>query len=787
MTLVLRLRRGATLAAFLLSALTAPTTTVRAQSAVGYGDWQLHLPTNRARALAEVGDRVYVAAEDAFFYFDKNLNTTRLLSRRDGLHDVGVNTLAYDSVSRQVVVAYRNANLDILRLQDGAVLNLNDILRKELSGTKAINHIHISGRTAYLACSFGIVALDLTRLEIRDTYTNIGPGGTVVQVYATAVAGNQLFAATSNGLMRAPLAGNLLDYRAWTTDLSSRGTDSFRTLAVQAGYVVAGSNGDQLYRYSVATPAVGWQPVGTTLRGVEFRALTPSRVGLLVVSSAGLSVLNPATGTVGSTLRPALLQEGRAALRSREGDFFLADFANGLLKTTNGQQAEQFITNAPAQAQAFSVLADARTNTVDIFSGGYTDRYLQREFRRGFFEYKNGQWTNITSGTLPSVTQYPNPKDLARGTRTPDGTLYVASYGNGLLEWKGPGEFRLFNPTSGLPNPLRSAIANPDFTRVTDVTTDATGRVWIVNRHQVAGQSGLFVFEPAATAWTVIPYFEGSENLDRIALDDAGVAWVSRARAGGSSLGVIAHDPAAGSTRYFGETDGLPSAEIYDLVKDRQGYIWAATLKGPAVFTDLGGTFNSTEPLGFTTPIVRRGAGSGFAALFNEAVRAIAVDGGNRKWFATDRGLWLFNPDADEALEHFTTENSPLPSDRIVDVEVNDKTGEVFVVTDAGVVSYRGGATVTEGKPSCASVFPNPVRTDFTGQVGIAGLANNAVVKITDVTGKLVYQTRANGGTVTWNLADYNGRRVQSGVYLVLSSDADGKNGCISKVAVVER
>ncbi|GGG58025.1 type IX secretion system anionic LPS delivery protein PorZ [Hymenobacter glacieicola] len=789
MTLVLRLRRGATLAAFFL---TVSASEVRAQSTAGYGDWQLHLPTNRAKALAEVGDRVYVAAEDAFFYFDKGLNTTQLLSRRDGLHDVGVNTLAYDSVSQQVVVAYRNTNLDILRLKDGAILNLTDILRKEISGTKTINHIHVAGRMAYLSCSFGIVALDLTRLEIRDSYTNIGPGGTVVRVYATAVAGNQLFAATSNGLMRAPLAGNLLDYRAWTTDLPNRGGDSFRTVAVQSGQVFAGSIGDQLYRYNPATPATGWQPVAPSLRGAEFRQLTASRAGLLVTDNTKVSVLNPATGAVTATLRPALLRDPRAALRTREGAYFLADFASGLLKTTDGQQAQQFITNAPAQAQAYSVLADARSNTVDIFSGGYSDRYLQRDYRRGFFEYKNGQWTTIDTVNLPSTTfpnpVYPNPKDLSRGTRTPDGTLYIASYGNGLLEWKGPGKFRLFNPTSGLPNPLRSAISDPNYTRVTDVTTDAEGKVWVVNRHQVAGQSGLFVFDPVASAWTIVPYFGGSENLERLVLDDAGNAWVSRARAPiGTTLGLNVLNPTTRENRYFGVSDGLPDGEIYDLVKDRQGYIWAATLKGPAVFSDLGGIFNSAEPLGFTTPIVQRGEGTGFAALRDEAIRAIAVDGGNRKWFATDRGLWLFNEDGNEALAHFTTANSPLPSDRIVDVEVNDKTGEVFVVTDAGVVSYRGGATVTEGKPSCASVSPNPVRTDFTGQVGISGLSNNASVKITDVAGRLVYQTRANGGTVTWNLADYNGRRVQSGVYLVLSSDADGKNGCVSKVAVVER
>ena len=122
-----------------------------------------------------------------------------------------------------------------------------------------------------------------------------------------------------------------------------------------------------------------------------------------------------------------------------------------------------------------------------------------------------------------------------------------------------------------------------------------------------------------------------------------------------------------------------------------------------------------------------------------------------------------------------------------MDVKVNDKTGEVWVATDAGVVAYRGTATVTDGDPHCTAVFPNPVRPDFTGTVGITGLANNALVKITDVAGHLVYATKANGGTVAWNLTNPDGQRVRSGIYLVLSSDADGKNGCVSKVAVLSK
>jgi hypothetical protein len=261
---------------------------------------------------------------------------------------------------------------------------------------------------------------------------------------------------------------------------------------------------------------------------------------------------------------------------------------------------------------------------------------------------------------------------------------------------------------------------------------------------------------------------------------------VSLRRNNSLGIGVIAYDESSKQAIPFSKgSGGLPSSTVYAIAKDRKGDIWVGTDKGVATFSDPGSAFTAGGNSSFSTPNVTRGPGKGFAALGDDIVRAIAIDGANRKWFGTDRGLWLFNETGDEGLLNFTTANSPLPSNRIMDIAVNDRTGEVFVATDAGVVAYRGTATVTEGKPECAKVTPNPVRTNFTGEVGVSGLANNAIIKITDVTGKLVYQTRANGGTVTWNLADYNGRKVQSGVYLVLTSDGQGQNGCIAKVAVI--
>ena len=182
---------------------------------MGYGDWQLHLPTNPPQRLADAGDRVYVAAQNAFYFFDKNLNTTQVLSRRDGLNDVGVAAVAYDSVTQQTVLAYRNTNIDILR-PNGTVRNINDVLRKPIQGAKDVNDVSVADSKAYLATSFGIVVVDLVKLEITDTYSNIGPAGAIVNVYSVAVANGYVYAAPSAGLLRGRSTSNLLDYRNWT-------------------------------------------------------------------------------------------------------------------------------------------------------------------------------------------------------------------------------------------------------------------------------------------------------------------------------------------------------------------------------------------------------------------------------------------------------------------------------------------------------------------------------------------------------------------------------------------
>jgi hypothetical protein len=769
----------------------------RAQG-VAYGDWQLHLPANRPQTLADTGDRLYVADESSFYYYDKTLNTTQRLSWREGLSDVGVSAVAYDSASRQVIVAYRNGNLDLLQ-PDGKVKNVTDILRKNVQTAKTITQIQTYNGLAYLASNLGLIVVDLKRLEVRDTYSNIGPGGQAITAYATAVVHDTIYTSTSAGVLRGRISSavNLLNYQSWTRELPNPAvpSDNFGQMLTYRGHVYAQSSFRGVYYLS--GPARTWRGINGSY-GNDARRLRTNRTGVLFsFNAADLRSFSPTTAVVSNVLlRAAIGDNALDMVRETDGTIYVASNERGLLRFAPGTTTnpEVIRPNAPATATAYGLVADAATSSVVVLSGGYSgDNGLQFGRRDGFYEYQNNQWTNYTSTTYPSATDFPNLLDMSHGTRMPDGTLYVASYGNGLLQWQGPGKFRRFTATQ--PNvPLRSSLdpdaTNLDYVRVTDVAADPSGNyLWVLNRHQRARISGLFRYQPGADKWTAAPWFDGAENLDRVVVDSYGNPWAIQSRKGGAGSGVVLYDTLSRQSFTFGTA--TTSNLVYGLARDRTGSIWIGTGDGVSYYSDpslaISALSTNTAVPGFSLPYVRRGTGSGYPTLFNTVVRCIAVDGANRKWFGTPSGLWLFSANADEALLHFTTDNSPLPSNSIVDIAINDKTGEVFVATDGGVVSYQGSASITEGAPSCAEVYPNPVQPDFVGQVGIRGLVNNAYVKITDVAGHLVYSTRAAGGTVTWDLNDAQGRRVRSGVYLVLTSDAEGKNACVSKVAVLSR
>jgi hypothetical protein len=165
-----------------------------------------------------------------------------------------------------------------------------------------------------------------------------------------------------------------------------------------------------------------------------------------------------------------------------------------------------------------------------------------------------------------------------------------------------------------------------------------------------------------------------------------------------------------------------------------------------------------------------------------EVVNAMAVDGANRKWIGTNNGIWLLSPDASKIVNRFTVDNSPLPSNTIQKITVDDVTGDVYIGTADGLISYRG--TATEGNESAGSIksFPSPIPSGYTGSIAINGFTANSDVRITDIAGQLVYRAKATGGQLVWNGLDYTGHRPQTGILLVFATNKDGSQTAVGKL-----
>ncbi|MCC9167789.1 type IX secretion system anionic LPS delivery protein PorZ [Pontibacter harenae] len=738
-----------------------------AQSQVPLGAWQVHVPFQNAKAVVEAGDNIYVAAEQGLFYYDKAFNSIETLTKLDGLKEQLISTIGYDQATQTLIIAYKNTSIDLIR--QGRIFNIGAINRRQLPGEKKINHILVHNKLAYLSASFGVVVLDLQKQEIKETYSNIGPEGTTISIKEAAVLGDSIFVATANSVLGASLSANLQDFASWSS--VSESLPPVQNITTIEGFnneLYLGTSGQGVFNrqgsnWQAALPEAGESVYNLSTSG-----------GILVAVSEAKVVLQRVQGQT-QVVTNDFLQAAQQAIAGTDNILWVADYNKGLIRINlaTGERTA-FAPDGPYSSQSFNVYA--ANGSVYGLSGGYNQNYQPFNSTNGFYKYKGGIWENYNS----TLASFPAVKDLVDAVYNPvTGKLYFASYGSGLLEWESLEKHQLYNTTNS------TLVANTaGEVWITDVATDASGNVWVVNRHQLTNRPGLHVLRPDGN-WQsyTLPGIPDGANLEQLVIDDFGNKWLSTSRSGNSRSGLVIYSEEGQRVRSLTTGTGngnLPSGAVHALAKDLNGDIWVGTAAGVAVFYNTGAVFSS-QNYDARVPIINRRP-----LLDGQTVHAIAVDGANRKWIGTDNGLWLLGPDGDELLAHFTSANSPLPSNTVQTIAVEHQTGEVFVATDAGMASYRAGATVTEGTPGCAVVFPNPVRREFTGMVGISDLPNNAQVRITDINGTLVYKGQATGGTFTWNVRGYNGKRVKAGVYLVLSSDKDGQNACVSKIAVLE-
>lgn len=758
----------------LLFILIITSLTIRAQN-VPIEQWNVHVPYNSAIDVAASTDKIWGACEASLIAVDKDDFSINRYTKANGLSDVEISAIAFDELTGTIVVTYQNANIDII--EGNRITNLPSVKNATIVGNKTINKIHTHNGVAWLACAFGIVKVDIERKEISDTYF-VGVGNSNLVINDIWANDTEVYAATEDGVIRGRISptinlSNADDSTAW-----KRYNFEFNGLPESSATVISEANSkllvaidDEIFGLTIGNEVWVSETVFTDW---ETRAMK-SQGNLIYIAQEQVindNVTDARIGTFDGN-NFTFLEDNNRIVRPRgididgDGRIWYADFFQGLSLFENGQ-VSSFTPNAPYKRSALKMtyfdgsIYVASSNLKPTLPGGDDDNLPY-----GIYISTEQQWNNLNEFNT-SILQ--GSFDIAvvepiRGTNS----LFVGTDGFGIIE---------LDRNTGNGTVMESPPGSSDKYRCIAAASDTRGNVWFTNAYSNAMPLGC---RKAGGEYLYFNQKTGAlfgQVLNDILIDEFDQIWIST-----SSGGVYVYDynntlddQSDDVLKAIGVGFGLPSADVRCLTMDQDGEIWMGTSQGVGVVFCSGAIFDNT--CGVERICIPREDTTNFCdnLLENEIVNCIAVDPANRKWIGTNGGVFLQSADGLETIYSFNEDNSPLLSNVIRSIAVDERSGDVFINTARGINSFRSTATLTEdGVSGAPFVFPNPVRPEYNGPIAIRNLANNGNVKIMDVAGYVVYETQATGGQAVWDGLDVNGNRVQTGVYIVLSADDDGK------------
>ena len=751
---------------------------------IAVGQWRDHLPYTQGVQVADAGDWVFAAGDYGLFQYHKTEGDVVRLSKVSGLSDIGFSAIAWSEENNTLVVAYTNTNIDLI--QNGQIINVPDIKDKSILGNKTIHKIHIVDDFAYLACGFAIVVLDIIKHEIKDTYY-IGSQGAAINVYDIATNNNKIFACTENGVLQANINDiNLANFENWST-LGGVPNGKYNTCTWFDDKLFVNlsleEEQDTIYRWT----GTGWYRYdAVSEEDVHYLESTEEK---MLVSALFVTVevnSDLARERVAFEYGGGLWARPAHATIDDQSVMWIADRLHGLVR------------HEPAPSFGFNVISvngpgfisSTKMSIWDgrcyVAAGGVTPIGANTFNKNGLYSFKDNEWNNMsvfrfaeTSTFHDYVSVIVDPFDSKR--------VYTTSYGKGVVEYYDDEFVQFYDTLNSTLEDLEGSNGN---IRVVGLQIDRRdGTLWVSG----SGTNNLLYAKDNAGTWYAFdPSAVGPVSLGDIAIDDSGQKWVVAPRGvgvlvynDGGTLGNTNDDQSLRLTQNTGNGN-LASNEVFSIAADLDGEIWVGTNNGISVFYSPetvfdGGDFDSQRILIEQDGYVQY-------LLENESVTAIAVDGANRKWIGTaNAGVFLLSEDGTQEVYHFTTENSPLYSDQITALAVDQLSGEVFIGTDKGIISYRGTATwgVPEFQKEDVYAYPNPVEPGYDGPIAIKGLVRDADVKISDAAGNVVFATTAEGGQAIWDGNKITGGRAQSGVYLVFASNEDGQETFVTKILFI--
>ncbi len=755
-----------------------------AMAQVGTGQWRLHVPSKNAHDVVAFNNRVYAAYVNGVCEYDFASGETTIWDAVNSLSDISVSCLG--KYANSVWIGYENGNID--KISDNRVTNISAIKLAEIQGSKTINRLVEHGNFIYAATGFSIVKLDPAKNEVRDTYYPTNGNESILDI---AFKNDSIYAITSDRLYKGKTSNiALADPTQWQVDtrVPVLTNNQYSEIEVSNNEIYILYNDDSFGLDSVfRLEDQGLVSVVNELFAMEIKSINAVDNNLAVHFFDGSKIYKSDFTTEESILSYSSGGNVRPRRVARaDGHYWVADEENGLVKYTSFANSLDISFPGPPKNSYYSM---DWYNGKLVVAGGSLSGESGTINRSGIYIFEDEKWklkdpANMTLWNTPNfwdaiaVSINPvNENQIAVGSYSLVPLSLLADDGqvtdtltpnNSILEW--------------------GSIGNGS-SEVTDLKYDESGNLWILNGYSNKPLKVL----TKENEWYQFDLAAGSKNKhsQKMAIDYNGNKWVSIKDAGlfgfkdNGTISSLGDDKTIRLT--MGQNQGnLPSNQINAIAVDFDNEIWIGTDAGFAILYNSDAAFDGGAGDFDAQRIKIEFEGNVEYVLGATDITSIVVDGANRKWFGTaSAGIVLMSADGLDILEQHTMENSPLISNTIVDLELDQSTGELFIITDKGLVSYRTDATYEDPDYENVIVFPNPARPDFDGPITIQGIRYNSDVKITDVAGNLVYSTTSNGGTATWNGKTLNGEPVGTGVYLIWTAANEGKGKKVGKVLVV--
>ncbi|MEO1031261.1 MAG: two-component regulator propeller domain-containing protein [Bacteroidota bacterium] len=766
--------------------------------------WQAHYSYNDIVDVVNGNNKIYAAAQNAIFEYDSLSGELKTITTVEGLSGEQITTIYYSEAFQSLLIGYETGLIEIYFETDASVLSVVDILEKEniTPANKRINDFYEYQGLIYISTDFGISVYDLERLEFGDTYF-LGNGGVQINVNQVTVLNDEIFAACgdNNGLKKADLNNpNLIDFSQWQTLLLGNFgfvdtlSDKVYTIGFNRDLIeIDGAIVNTLFNF----PS---DPLDTQISGFNYIVTT---VNLVYVYDQNLTLVNSFQST------DEFDTDFTSATRV-ENDIYIGTTEFGVLRTSDSGNLDyqEIKPNGPLFNEVFRL--DAETGVVWASFGDYTSSFNPAPLRRrGLSYYIDEVWESIP---FDSVLGARNLAEIAINPFNPN-QVFINSCQDGILEINDFEPTILYNQNnSGLESLILPGA--PDFVsiRLSASTFDRNGVLWSLTSR---APNPLKAYDPNTGNWQG---YDFSAIIDDaltdelgfydIAIDNSGTKWI-----GGWSNGLYAFNENIGNEplrNIESEEQNLPFSRVTALAVDNRNQLWVGTFLGLRVLFNTSGFYDDPNPTLSSIIVLEDGIPQ--ELLEGETITDIEVDGSNNKWVGTvDSGVFYFSPDGQNTIFHFTTDNSPLPSNRINDISIDSDNGTVYIATITGMLAFRAGGSKPEETLEDAFVYPNPVRpeynilgfndlNDINKGIKISGLTERVNIKITDIEGNLVAEAQSNinlrsstanynfaidGGTAIWNGKNLANAIVRTGVYLVMISDLDSFETKVLKVLIV--